>query len=86
MKKRTYQALLVPALLALTWGCAGTPEEAAVPTSRNTVTVACPVSGDELGSPREALSSVYKGHTYYFCCESCKKDFDENPEKYLPKE
>lgn len=86
MKRRTCPALLVPALLALLWGCAGTPEEAAAPKSKNTVTVACPVSGDRLGAPREALSSVYKGQTYYFCCEKCKKDFDENPEKYLPQE
>jgi YHS domain-containing protein len=86
VKKRARPVLLVPALLALLWGCAGTQEEAAAPQSKNSVTVVCPVSGDTLGAPREALSSVYKGQTYYFCCENCKKDFDENPEKYLPKE
>ena len=27
--------------------------------------------------------SEYKGKTYYFCCESCKKRFDLSPEKYI---
>jgi membrane fusion protein, copper/silver efflux system len=26
----------------------------------------------------------YKGETYYFCCENCKKSFEANPEKYIP--
>jgi len=30
-----------------------------------------------------AFKSEYKGNTYYFCCESCKKRFDLNPEKYV---
>ena len=25
----------------------------------------------------------YKGKTYYFCAEMCKKSFDSNPEKYI---
>jgi YHS domain-containing protein len=27
----------------------------------------------------------YKGETYYFCSEHCKKSFEANPESYLPK-
>jgi Cu+-exporting ATPase len=30
-----------------------------------------------------AASSIYKGQTYYFCSNPCKKDFDKNPESYL---
>jgi Cu+-exporting ATPase len=30
-----------------------------------------------------AFKSEYKGNTYYFCCESCKKRFDDSPEKYI---
>ncbi len=26
--------------------------------------------------------SEYKGKKYYFCAPGCKKEFDENPEKY----
>ena len=28
------------------------------------------------------FTSEYKGKTYYFCSLSCKKEFDEDPEKY----
>ena len=31
------------------------------------------------------LKTQYKGETYYFCCEHCKKSFEANPEKYIPK-
>ncbi|MBS1214039.1 MAG: efflux transporter, family, subunit, partial [Proteobacteria bacterium] len=31
------------------------------------------------------LKTQYKGETYYFCSEHCKKSFEANPEKYLPK-
>jgi len=27
--------------------------------------------------------SEYKGRTYYFCAPGCKREFDENPEKYV---
>jgi len=29
--------------------------------------------------------SGYKGKKYYFCAPGCKKEFDENPEKYTDK-
>jgi membrane fusion protein, copper/silver efflux system len=29
------------------------------------------------------LRADYKGKTYYFCSEMCKKSFEENPEKYV---
>ena len=28
------------------------------------------------------LSSTYKDQKYYFCCNWCKKQFDENPKRY----
>ena len=33
-----------------------------------------------------AYKSQFKGKTYYFCAETCKKSFDANPEKYIQKE
>ena len=33
-----------------------------------------------------AATSEYEGKTYYFCNVNCKKDFDEDPEKYLEQE
>jgi len=29
--------------------------------------------------------SEYKEKTYYFCAPGCKKEFDNNPEKYIGK-
>lgn len=28
------------------------------------------------------LKSEYKGQTYHFCAPGCKRQFDQNPEKY----
>jgi len=33
----------------------------------------------------DTKKTEYKGETYYFCCDSCKKSFDANPEKYAGK-
>jgi Cu+-exporting ATPase len=33
-----------------------------------------------------AGTSVHKGKTYYFCAESCKEDFDKDPDKFLEEE
>jgi P-type Cu+ transporter len=40
----------------------------------------CGMTVDEKGA---AATSEYKGATYYFCSESCKKSFDKDPEAYL---
>jgi YHS domain-containing protein len=42
-----------------------------------------PVCGMEV-DPKlpDTLKTGYKGKTYYFCNESCKKSFDAAPEKY----
>ncbi|MEN6442348.1 MAG: YHS domain-containing protein [Methanoregula sp.] len=28
------------------------------------------------------FKSTYQDHDYYFCCNYCKKQFDENPKRY----
>ncbi len=40
----------------------------------------CLVEIDENDAPAK---SVYKGQTFYFCDESCKTKFEEDPEKYV---
>jgi YHS domain-containing protein len=46
----------------------------------------CAVTGDKIASVKDAAGkSVYKGKTYYFCCPSCKPEFDKNPAKYVKK-
>ncbi|HET9476286.1 MAG TPA: YHS domain-containing protein [Dehalococcoidia bacterium] len=41
------------------------------------------VCGMTIDPATAAGSSEYKGQTYYFCALSCKKAFDEDPEKYI---
>jgi YHS domain-containing protein len=42
----------------------------------------CPVMG---GPINKDVFAEYQGKKVYFCCESCKADFEKNPEKYLAK-
>lgn len=41
----------------------------------------CPVMPDH--KAKAARSVEYKGKTYGFCCKSCIKKFNQNPEKYI---
>jgi YHS domain-containing protein len=42
-----------------------------------------PVCGMEADPKTAVAKSDYKGKTYYFCSQGCKKAFDKDPEKYL---
>ncbi len=42
-----------------------------------------PVCKMEVDEKTAAVTSEYKGVTYYFCALGCKKAFDEEPEKHL---
>jgi Cu+-exporting ATPase len=44
------------------------------------------VCGMEIKKEEAATSSVHKGNEYYFCAQSCKEKFDQDPEKYIKKE
>ncbi len=44
-----------------------------------------PVCGMEIDPQSAAGQSEYQGQTYYFCSESCKRRFDQNPELYTGK-
>ena len=41
-----------------------------------------PVCDMEVDEQSAAGRSQYQGQTYYFCTESCKNEFDQNPEMY----
>ncbi len=43
----------------------------------------CPVSGQTVQVNDQTQWTVYKGQTYYFCCNGCKPRFLGNPEGYL---
>ncbi len=44
------------------------------------------VCGMEVDKKTPAAKIDYDGQTFYFCSENCKKQFVEEPEKYIPKE
>jgi Uncharacterized conserved protein len=52
-------------------------------TSSTVVDLVCKM---EIDKTTAEFTSEYKGTTYYFCSASCKKKFDENPEKYINSE
>lgn len=41
------------------------------------------VCGMDIESSTAAATSEYKGNTYFFCSNGCKRDFDQEPEHYL---
>ena len=48
----------------------------------------CPVMGTKVDlkkAKEKGWHSTYKGKEYYFCCPSCKPEFDANPKKYVKK-
>lgn len=42
-----------------------------------------PVCGMEVLPGKTKLVSVYNGRSFWFCAPVCRKDFEENPQKYL---
>lgn len=42
----------------------------------------CVVSGEDLDSMDERVSTVYEGQVFEFCCKPCLKKFNKDPEKY----
>jgi YHS domain-containing protein len=78
-------ALAIMAVIAI--GCK--KKEPAAPTEAKEVVSAaveqttCPVmEGNKID---KNVFVMYKGKKVYFCCESCKAEFEKNPEKYVPK-
>ena len=41
------------------------------------------VCGMQIDPAKAAGSSVHEGKTYYFCSQSCKSKFDQNPKQYV---
>ncbi|GAF70362.1 unnamed protein product [marine sediment metagenome] len=44
-----------------------------------------PICKMEVDEKTAKIKSEYKEKTYYFCAPGCKKEFDDNPEKYIGK-
>jgi len=45
----------------------------------------CIVSGEELGSMGKPVSKVHAGQEVKFCCKSCIKKFDKEPDAFVKK-
>lgn len=41
-----------------------------------------PVCGMTVSKDSAPATEKYKGHTFYFCSEGCKEQFDKSPDKY----
>ena len=55
-----------------------------VDRSAESAALVCPVTGDKIASIKDAVGqSIYKGKTYYFCCDGCKPRFDKDPAKFV---
>ena len=42
-----------------------------------------PVCGMQLDEQQAAVTSTYQGKMYYFCSVACKRQFDQNPQRYI---
>ena len=45
-----------------------------------------PVCGMDVDPRKTKLVSHFKGRSYWFCAEGCRKAFESNPDKYLKEE
>lgn len=41
-----------------------------------------PVCGMTVDESTATITSEHQGKTYYFCAPGCKREFDEDPERY----
>lgn len=45
-----------------------------------------PVCGMQVDPQQAAGSSDYQGQTYYFCSVGCKRQFDSDPQRFVPQQ
>jgi len=45
-----------------------------------------PVCGMEIDKDEAVATFEHEGETFYFCAEGCKKQFEEDPMKYIEME
>ena len=65
-------------------GKGGAPAAAAEPATVKDLV--CGMDVDPKKAAAAGLKSDYKGKTYYFCAEDCKKQFDAEPGKFVGKQ
>ena len=67
-----FPTVVLAAALAL--GTAGAAFARPTPPAPKLV---CAITKETVTKPDPKLSSVYKGKTFYFCCDGCKPAFDK---------
>lgn len=68
-----------PLTMALGWQDA----KASTATPAQERDLVCNMTVDVAKAKADGRTSEYKGKTYYFCNDSCKKQFDADPAKYI---
>jgi Ala-tRNA(Pro) deacylase len=77
MPYREFERLVQPTVAEFALGSMSSPARAAA--------VIDPVCGASLQRETAVVRSDYRGETYYFCSQSCKMEFDDNPYAYATK-
>ena len=78
-------ALTVPFLASPFAGLAADTNSPAATPPKPDLLATCPVSGDKLGEMGKPCIFTYKDQEIKLCCPGCKKDFDNDPAKYVAK-
>jgi len=75
MSYREFERLVRPTVAEFAWG-------PSVASSPRTVMAVDPVCGASVDEDLAVGISHYRGETYFFCSQSCKMEFDDNPYAY----
>lgn len=78
-------------LALLVFGCVGKTGTTNIPAPTPATTskvvdatpVVCPILGAAIKDKKTAEFSDFMGKRYYFCCPSCKPEFDRAPMKFV---
>jgi len=79
-------ALVLGAFLAPV-ACVGPSTNEIADASQHAQCLVCKSEGDlacvDVRVKSDTPRTTYKGATYYFCSDQCRKDFEKDPERYL---
>jgi YHS domain-containing protein len=78
--------LLVVGILAHAGASGPAPSNLSADQPAQPAKVVDPVCGMQVDPAKAAGKSEYKGKTYHFCSDYCKRTFDANPEAVLNKQ
>jgi len=78
---------IVTGILLMAWSCNTPGDPSVLAAIGNPYPEYCPVMGKKLDMAairdNADLYSEYGGKRYYFCCSSCKRKFESDPERWI---